>query len=74
MIIVCEIAAGVRDYSCVNKERREINNIIACVSSILCIYDNFRPKSTQIQSMGGGGGGGGGGTGPPNHYHLYGLL
>ena len=50
MVIVCEIAAGVCDYSCVNKER-EINNIIACVSSILCICDNFRPKSTQIQSM-----------------------
>ena len=40
MVIVCEIAAGVRDYSCVNKEG-EINNIIACVSSILCICDNL---------------------------------
>ena len=50
MVIVYEITAGVCDYSCVNKER-EINNIIACVSSILCIRDDFRPKSTQIQSI-----------------------
>ena len=68
MVIVCEIAACVRDYSCVNKER-EINNMCLqyCVS--VTIFDLKVHKYNQW-------GGGGHRTPPhiPDHYHLYDLL
>ena len=43
MATVCEIAAGIRDGSFLNKER-ETNNIITYVFSVIIVHirDNFR--------------------------------